>query len=338
MRVVLLLACLVVGCTKRPEGQRAYYFWRTTFTLTPPERERLKSNHVSRLYLRLFDVAWSRETSRAEPVGLTAFTEPVPAGLGVVPVVYVRNEVFTHAETNPEALADQLAMLVRARSATGAFTFRELQVDCDWTDSTREAFFAFCRRLRSELEHEQVTLTATIRLHQVKYPERTGVPPVERGMLMFYNMGRLAPDTERPSIFNAEDAEKYTARLDAYPLPLDAALPVFSWVVQSRAGRVIDLLAKPDLEALAANPALKKQSDLRYVATEGSFVAGGYVQPGDALVVDAMTPSTSRDAAQLLARHFHPRGPFTISLFELDERNLHAYAPDDVDALFSAVR
>ena len=337
MRAVFLIACLLFGCTKSAEAQRAFFFWRTTFTLTPAERERLTAHHVSRLYLRLFDVSWNPQAARVEPVGLTAFAESTPAGLEVVPVVFLRNEIFTH-DADPAALAVQLQSLVKARARVGAFGFRELQVDCDWTDSTREAFFSFCRALRTGLEADGATLSATIRLHQVKYAQRTGVPPVERGMLMFYNVGRLAADAERPSIFNAQDAARYTASIDAYPLPLDAALPVFSWAVQSRSGRVVDLLSKPDLDELAKNPSLERAGTGRYVARTPSFVAGGYVQPGDALSLEVMTPAASREAAELLARHFHPRTPFTISLFDLDERNLHAWSPDDLDAVFSAVR
>ena len=45
-------------------------------------------------------------------------------------------------------------------------------------------------------------MSATIRLHQVKYRADTGVPPVDRGMLMAYNL--LPPDQagERSSILD----------------------------------------------------------------------------------------------------------------------------------------
>jgi hypothetical protein len=337
LRAVLLLACLLAGCAKSPDGKRAFYFWRTDFALSPAEQSQLTTNRVSRLYLRLFDVSWNQLTAQAEPIGLTTFTTPPPPGLEVVPVVFLRNELFTH-DPDPAALADRLHTLVRARAQTGGFSFHELQVDCDWTDSTREAFFAFCRRLRTNLRADGATLSATIRLHQIKYSQRTGVPPVERGMLMFYNLGRLAADTERPSIFNTEDAARYTASIDAYPLPLDAALPVFSWAVQSRAGRVVALLSKPKLDELAANASLENAGARRYVAQAPSFVSGGYLQIGDTLSLEVMTPAASKEAAELLARHFHPRGPFTISLFDLDERNLHDWTSKDLDTLFSAVR
>ncbi len=337
VRALLLFACLLVGCAKKPEAQRAFHSWRTTFTLSAPERELLSSQHVRRLYLRVFDVSWNQANAKAEPVGLLTFPERIPDGLEVVPVVFLRNAVFSQG-VSPAVLAEQVLALVRTQSEAGHFTFRELQLDCDWSDSTRAAFFAFCEALAAKTKPDGVSLSATIRLHQVKYVERTGVPPVERGMLMFYNVGRLAADAERPSIFNVEDAAKYVERLDAYPLPLDAALPVFSWGVQSREGRVVELLGKPDVAALEKNPSLRKESALRFVATAPTFLSGSYLRAGDALSLEVMTPATSREAAELLARHFHPRSAFTVSLFDLDEKNLNAFAPQDVDALFGAVR
>lgn len=337
VRALLLFACLLLGCAKKPEAQRAFHSWRTTFTLSTTERDTLSRHHVRRLYLRVFDVAWNQASAKAEPVGLLTFPERIPDGLEVVPVVFLRNEVFAQG-VSPAALAEQVLSLVRAQSEAGHFTFREVQLDCDWTDSTRAAFFAFCAALGAKTKPEGVSLSATIRLHQVKYVERTGVPPVERGMLMFYNVGRLAADAGRSSIFNAEDAAKYVERLDAYPLPLDAALPVFSWGVQSREGRVVDLLGKPDVAALEKNPSLRRESPLRFVATAPTFLSGTYLREGDALNLEVMTPATSRAAAELLARHFHPRSAFTVSLFDLDEKNLNAFAPQDVEALFGAVR
>lgn len=327
-----MLLLLLLGCAKpHVEATRAFYFWRTTFTLTPRERALLTSTRTTRLYLRLFDVTWNARAARAEPVGRLVFTDDVPAGLDVVPVVFLRNEVFTH-EPDVVALADRVLAAVRAQN----LVFHELQLDCDWTESTRDAFFTFCQRLREQLDGK--TLSATIRLHQVKYAQRTGVPPVERGMLMFYNLGRLAPDAERSSIFNSQDAARYVAKLDDYPLPLDAALPVFSWAVQARGDRVIDLLSKPDLHELEAQPALTRTDARHFRAQAAAAVAGGYVQPGDTLTLEVMTPDTAREAATLLARHLHPRAPFTISLFDLDERNLHDWAPADLDPLFDAVR
>src|SRR3954466_1404652 len=139
-----------------------------SFMLQPVEQRELTELHVDRIYLRVFDVAWAVDTTVAT---LLPVTGTAPAGVEIVTVVYLKNDVFKHAQ--PIALATEVWSHVKDRAAAVGFTVRELQLDCDWTDSTREGFFAFLRALKTEAH---VPLSSTIRLHQVKYRERTGVP------------------------------------------------------------------------------------------------------------------------------------------------------------------
>jgi hypothetical protein len=79
-----------------------------------------------------------------------------------------------------------------------------------------------------------VPLTATIRLHQYAQPGKTGVPPADRGMLMPYNVGKIAEPGDVNSIFDEATAEPYFRGTKHYPLPLDIGLPAFAWGVQFR--------------------------------------------------------------------------------------------------------
>jgi hypothetical protein len=90
----------------------------------------------------------------------------------------------------------------------------------------------------------------------VKYRERTGVPPVDRGMLMFYNMGRFSADPEARAIFDLESARRYLARISSYPLPLDLALPMWSWTVAPRSlRRMLAKKSAPSRESSPVEPA-----------------------------------------------------------------------------------
>src|SRR6185295_19004173 len=106
--------------------------------------------------------------------------------------------------------------------------FFEIQIECDWNASTRESYFLLLRTIRAQL-HAGKILSGTIRLHQIKYRAQTGVPPLDRGVLMFYGMGDPASPGEKNSILDLDTARKYTAYLKNYPLFLDAALPVYQW-------------------------------------------------------------------------------------------------------------
>ncbi len=326
-----MLVAATAGCARPAPPERAFFYWRTVFALSAAERAVLAEQRVERLYVRFFDVARDDPASAPVPLARLVFREPVPVGVEVVPVVYLKNEVFA-SPLDVAELAAKVWGLVAATAAGGGVRVAELQLDCDWTDGTREAFFAFCRTLD---EATDVELTATIRLHQVKYRQRTGVPPVERGTLMFYNVGRITADAGPSSIFNAADAGRYTAALAAYPLPLDVALPVFSWLVHGRAGRVVGLVEKTAAADLAASPFLRRVEDGRWQAVEAAYFRGTYLKAGDTLTLEAATPAVAREAAALLAAAL-PRGVArTVALFDLDERNLRAFAAADLEALFT---
>jgi hypothetical protein len=333
-----------------PPPRRAFYYWRTTFRLAPAEAAALAELGISRLYVRAFDVEWSAVESAPSMIGKLVPAGPdaaarVPAGIEVVPVVFLREEVLRHtAQRTPALAADIWAEVGRRMQLLGAVP-RELQLDCDWTDTTRDAFFDLARELRRVAK---LPLGATIRLHQIKYRERTGVPPVERGMLMFYNMGQFSADPEARAIFDPASAARYLARVAEYPLPLDVALPIWSWTLHLRDDRVVGLLQSTDPDELAALPFLVRAAPDRYVAARSAFLHGTMLREGDVLKIEVTGPAEALAAARQIAPHLPhlpagPPGPApsaarTVALFDLSERNLARHAPATLDQVFRAVR
>jgi hypothetical protein len=190
--VLLLPACRSSAPRPAAVYERGFYYWRTSFSLSPREKAILSGLSTAKLYLRFFDIAWSPSLGRALPQARCEWRDSVPVGIAVVPVVYFANAVFRNLRP-PDV--DTLAVSVWRETwiiaQRGRVRFSELQIDCDWTDSTRASFFRCAGLLRRKSAERGIALSATIRLHQVKYFERTGIPPVDRGMLMFYNMGEL---------------------------------------------------------------------------------------------------------------------------------------------------
>lgn len=334
-----------VGEASSPE--RAFYFWRTRLQLSTAEREALTNLRIGRLFVRFFDVEWSAAEAAPRPLAIVDLEKPeaVPAGVAVVPVVFVRADVFSKiaAEELP-TLADRTWRLTRHLAESGGFALRELQVDCDWTASTRTAYFAFLEHLGRLARPSGVTLAATIRLHQVKYRERTGVPPVERGMLMFYNMGRLSADSAAVSIFDPAAAAGYLARLRDYPLPLDAALPLWAWTVHLRDGDVVGLLQSTDPAELESVPWLRRLAPGRFQATRTAFLHGELVRADDILKAEGAGADETRVAAEMVVAALGtsgPRGAFptrTVALFDLSERNLARHGQTSLERLFPLFR
>jgi hypothetical protein len=337
------LVLVVVACGDRtpdgPPARRAFYYWRTTFQLSDSERRAISELHVDRIYLRMFDLEWNEGERAARAIGKISLADgaQLPARVEIVPVVFVREDVFHHvaAERIGELARTTWADVAQRAGALG-FTPRELQLDCDWTDTSHDEFFAFVRALRARAK---VALSATIRLHQIKYRERTGVPPVDRGMLMFYNMGRFSADADARAIFDAASAERYLARVDNYPLPLDVALPIWSWTLHVRDERVVGLLQSTDPDELPRVDFLQPAGPDRYVVTRSAFLHGTLLREGDVLKIEVTGPTDTLAAAGMIGpRLAGSPGGRTLSLFDLSERNVTRHGLDQLDHVFRALR
>ncbi|MCK6546356.1 hypothetical protein L6R52_10950 [Myxococcota bacterium] len=355
MRAVPLRLALLVGlttltsCARDQAGdaardaardtpvRRAFYVWRTTVELSARERDALGALGVSRLFVRAFDVAPSRDGTPQLTAPVT-FSGPWPAGVELVPVVFVREAVL---HTPPsDALVTLVAREVRdvVRRA-GVAKISELQLDCDWTDGSRANYFALVEALAAVMRADGVELSATIRLHQIKYRERTGIPPVTRGTLMFYNMGTLggpAP-AEGTSIFDPVAASRYLERISEYPLPLDVALPIWSWTLHLRDGRVEGLLQSTDPSELTGLGWLRARSATELEATETTFFRGHLVRAGDVLRAELTAPEAALTAASMITPRLaaHAR---TVTLFDLSERTLTRHDVPSLERLFRATR
>lgn len=220
-------------------GYEAAYYWRTTLTLSQREAEWMASEGIGRVYLRLFDVVMHDGTAQPNatlqfPADTMAMDSPrdvpgvysvLPDSTEVVPTVFIMNDVMRSASTRPDSLAQRVGRRIVQMSRTRRFAFSEVQMDCDWTQSTREAYFDFLRHLRQALP-EGVRLSATIRLHQLSQP----APPVDCGVLMVYNTGNYRDaTTDHNPILDLRDVQPYMRHLRSYSLPLTAAYPNFGW-------------------------------------------------------------------------------------------------------------
>ena len=339
--LLCVCACSRPAADERPPAHRAFYYWRTTFALSQAERAALAELGVERLYVRMFDVVWDDAARGTAEAGPLVASDHVPAGIEVVPVVFVRQGIFTRehlGEAGAAAAARTTWEGIARRTAALGVTPHEVQLDCDWTEQTRAGYFAFVAGLRAAAPPGTV-LTATIRLHQVKYRERTGVPPVDRGTLMFYNMGNFSADPDARAIFDAASAARYLARISTYPLPLDVALPIWSWTVQLRDGIVVGLLQSTDPDELPALPFLERAGPDRFVATETTFLHGTLLRAGDALKIEVTGEAEAQAAAELVA----PTLPAatsarTVTLFDLSERNLAHHGLASLARLYDTVR
>lgn len=332
------LVILLSGCTRKANIAHAFYYWKNNFNLSASDINFLKSVEVTKLYLHFFDVTWNKDYKQALPVAKMTFSTIPPATIDYVPVIYITNESVENTEEDSiNTLAEHIYKEVIHVASGNGIKFKELQIDCDWTEKSAHKYFALLKQIRTHLKIEDKQLSATIRLHQVKYYNITGIPPVDRGMLMFYNMGKVNTKLGYNSIYNATDADKYTASISSYPMPLDLALPIYSWAVCIRNGSVVNLIHKTNKSDFSDTSLFSSAGNNIFVSRRSFFQHGTYFMKNDTLKLEDVTPALSQSAAANAARYLD-NNHRTVSLFEYDTIYLSSYDKKNIENIFSAAR
>ena len=242
---VLLTVLTVCGCQRQTpmEEQNSVYYWRTELRLDSTERAFLETHHIDKVYCRYFDVVMDiplHADAHAEqqplPNATIAFADTLPPGIALVPTVFITEDCMHQSHDSLAALV--VRRVVQMNRTNGISGVNELQIDCDYTDPSRQVFYQFLREVRAELDkqqpHDITTLSATIRLHQLAMP----APPVDYGVLMLYNTGDPRRFMERNPILDIRDVQPYVRLLPSYSLPLAAAYPVYRWQRQVQGVRI----------------------------------------------------------------------------------------------------
>ena len=320
--LAIFTACILLSaCHHRPKTI-SFYYWRTTFTLDSLEKAALRDNSVNTLYVRYFDVDFAPGDPAPKPVSPLAL-DTIMRTWRITPVIFLRNRVFERLDTaGITSLASNVHSLVSAMNDSLQIKINEIQFDCDWTERTSNKYFLFLRQYRTLTAPTQL-ISATIRLHQVKYPGKTGIPPVDNGVLMYYNMGDINPGTQR-SIYERSVALRYIPSLKSYPLTLDVALPIFAWGLQIREGKVIQLLNKMYFTHFENDSNFTVLMKDRYSARHACFKGGYYFQEGDMVKIEHIPENDLLDMITDINRYsnHHIRN---LIFYELDKANLIQY-------------
>jgi len=237
--VSLIAVFLLCSCHHHPPRRinTSFYYWKTVYKNRPAESAYLKHFHVQKLYVRIMDVGFSDE-GEIIPISPITFADKLPDSVQIVPVVFIVNDVLKQV-SRPQlnALADHIVNYANAKvqQAGKDDYYHELQIDCDWTASTRENYFYLLRRIKQSMASRNDMLSVTLRLYQLKKQSNCGVPLADRAMLMCYNMGNLRKHGDQNSILDINELKKYLGdNISRYPMPVDIGLPLFKWAVAFR--------------------------------------------------------------------------------------------------------
>ena len=325
--IVALFALMLSACAPKHHHDVDFYYWKSKCAIGETECEYFGQLESKRLFVRLFDV--DVENRKAVVVGpIQAFSKKqLPNDSAkVIPVVFITNPTFLDyvSDSAVEKLAANVSSTIAHIMESADVAYDEIQIDCDWTQRTKAPYFRFLKQLA---EQSGRSISCTLRLHQIRDYQKTGVPPVSRGSLMCYATSSPLEGDTRNSILDMELLKAYTANINEYPLDFDVILPIYSWgIVTNHVGEVklINGLTEDDLQT----PMFEKTDDNQYLVKEDGFLRGMYVNSGFTVKIEAITPELLAEAKQYLDHQIDRDFPWVY--FHLSQGFLTRYSMDNL--------
>jgi len=226
----------------------------------------------------------------------------MPAGVDIVPVTYITIEALRAMNGKEDEFAPLIVeRLLAMASYNNCGDIREIQLDCDWTASTRNSYHRLCELVKSELVAKNIKVSVTIRLHQMQETP----PPVDRGVLMLYNTGALKDPNTYNSILHIADVKPYL-RKTSYQIPLDYAYPVYGWGVKFNNDKFVSIVSSEDSSV----------ADNEYIR---------YERPTFAEILEVKN---------LVEKNFGKPASGNI-LYHLDKKQLENYAHNEIDQILA---
>ena len=349
----------------------AFHHWKSHLNISDFEQTYCTSINANTLYLRLFDVDFNKENKFPEPLAELKFNANNLINFNsIIPTVFITNRTLINT---PDTQIDSLSTLIinKIRQITEGSNdalntqlntelnkqldtelnnqlnvsifknkINALLIDCDWTELTRNKFFHLIKQLKTRADKQIIT---TIRLHQIKYKEKTGIPPSDKGLLMAYNTGDLSDSKTINSILDINILKAYIADLKTYPLELDVALPIFSWGIVKRDGQAVQLIPNCNKDFLIKNSlntegsySENKNNNTIEILKNGYF-NGYYLYADDVIKIEEIPINDLQKTANLLSQNINNK-ELTVSFFSLDSINLKRYNANDLKQLIQVFK
>ena len=330
----IIFPLMLISCedNKSSEvGCNSVYYWRTTFKLDNKERNFLRTNDIKRIYTRFFDVVVD-ESPIAIDVVVPNATLQITDSFEVdefIPVIYITVDAIKEIKSEEAKWAEKIVgRIFNMCSYNNLGAPYGIQLDCDWTASTKTTFFNLCREVKKELRNRNsnARLSATIRLHQLSQ----NPPPVDYGVLMVYNTGSFMNPDESNSILTVENIKPYVKHLADYPMRLEFAYPIFSWYLVYTQNRFRGIIGS---DAILPDEILSPLDHNKFKVTKDTIIGNTYLSADDIIRVEEVPFSTIKNVQKLVEAYSKYTHHSNI-LYCLDSRNISNYTENEFNQIF----
>lgn len=336
---LFLFSAVLFSCqknTKVETVERAFYYWKNDTSLNYQDAEKLKSLEVQKMYVKYFEIDYN------EAMGNFPFAKNNHISyelsdfkdLTIIPTIYIKNEIFKfNTEKTLDVLADNIVFLVDKynKEITSATTNTEIQIDCDWTASTKDKYFYLLNKIKEISKRE---ISCTLRLYPYKYPDKMGVPPVDKVTLMCYNLIKPLSQKEKNSILDFDELKLYLDKERSYPKHVDVALPIFFWAHLYQGNQFTEVLK---LNAKDLKGFTKPLRPMWYEVTADTVMGySTYLRKGDKIKCEEVSPETLSKTIEIIKKNVALDKSITVSLFHIDNQVLNQYTNEELSSFFDS--
>ena len=317
--------------------ERAFYYWKNDSSLNYQDAERVNRLNVNKLYVKYFEIDYNDAMGNfpfAKNNNINYEVNNIQ-DLTIIPTIYVKNEIFKfNTEKTLDVLADNIVFLVDKYNKEideKVITNKEIQIDCDWTASTKDKYFYLLKKIKEISKRE---ISCTLRLYPYKYPDKMGVPPVDKVTLMCYNLIKPLSEKEKNSILDYDELKLYLDKERTYPIHTDIALPIFFWSHLYQANQFTEVLK---LNSKQVQVFAKPLRPLWYEVTKDTVIDyDTYLRKGDKIKCEEVSVETLNKTIALIKKNVALDATTTISLFHIDNDVLNQYSNEEISAFFDS--
>jgi len=338
--IFIVLLITLFSCensNKVEQVERSFYFWKNDSNLYERDVKRLTDLNVSKLHVKYFEIDYNDAMGNFPFAKNKRISYELNAmqNVSIIPTVYIKNEIFKfNTEKTLDELADNIVFLIDKynKELFEAVTIsQEIQIDCDWTATTKDKYFYLLQKIK-EISKKEVS--CTLRLYPYKYPEKMGVPPVDKVTLMCYNLIKPLSEKDKNSILDLEELKLYLDKKRSYPKHIDIALPIYFWshLYQGNAFSGVIPLHSKDMVGFT-----KQLRPMWHEVTKDTVIDYNiYLRKGDKIKCETVSAAMLNETISLIKKNVSLDETLTVSLFHIDHHVLNQFSDEELSAFYDS--
>ena len=370
--ILLFVVLNGASCENDHEVIRSFCYWKTDLNFQKEDDSLVKELNVKHLYVRFFDVDWNPYAKEPLPVATIGNVSLNQSNPEITPSIFITNEVVLQSnkkqldslavriakrvnqiwikmnETKADVIANAIVYpkdyykqkdykqlnydsIKALELAKLKVDFKEILIDCDWSEKSKDNYFYLVKQIKKGFPTAQIS--STIRLWQYKFASKAGIPPVDKGLLMCYNLTKPDDFKTKNSIATSDELAQYITHGD-YKLKLDIALPLYSWAVVFRGNQFKGILSDYD-QLLNDSIKLKKMSDTKYLLEDDVLVGQTYLRNGDEIRIEKISDDELDKMISIVKGKIKIDNQTRVTFFSFDKKYINDYGTQNISDYYA---